>query len=230
MHNPVQETITDYYNQLAPNYDADRFDNTYGKYLHRQETFFLGKMIAADANPVLSVGCGTGRLMELATHGADISPAMIDEAIKKYPGKKFAVCSATDTVYEDGFFKGIFSLHVLMHLQAATIEAILAEAYRITAADGWLVADFPNKSRRKRTGSNKGWHAATGFTIKGFTTLANAHGWNIQQHYGLLLFPVHRLPPAVRRLFYWADTWLCRLFTKKYASYILVKLYKKQSA
>jgi ubiquinone/menaquinone biosynthesis C-methylase UbiE len=227
MQKPVQAEITDYYNQLAPNYDADRFDNTYGQYLHRQETFFMRKMIAADNGPVLSLGCGTGRLMEMATHGADISPAMIDEAIKKYPGKKFTVCSATETVYEDGFFKGIFSMHVLMHLPVATIEAVLAEAYRITVSDGWLVVDFPNESRRKRTGNKKGWHAATGFTTKDFAALASVHGWRIQQHYGLLLFPVHRLPPAVRRLFFWADTWLCRLFTKKYASYTLVKLYKK---
>ncbi len=227
MYNPAQKAITDYYNQLAPNYDADRFNNTYGQYLHRQEAFFMHKMMAQDTNPVLSLGCGTGRLMEMATHGADISPAMIDEAVKKYPGKKFTVSSATDTVYDDGFFKGIFSLHVLMHLPHNTIEAILTEAYRITAADGWLIIDFPNKNRKKGKKSKEGWHAATGFTTKEFAILALEHGWLIQQHYGLLLFPVHRLSPAVRRLFFRADTWLCRLFTKKFASYILVKLYKK---
>jgi ubiquinone/menaquinone biosynthesis C-methylase UbiE len=227
MHKPVQAEITDYYNQLAPCYDADRFGNTYGQYLHRQETFFMHKMIAADTQPVMSFGCGTGRLMELATHGADISPAMIEEAIKKYPGKKFTISSAAETVYEDGFFAGIFSMHVLMHLPVATIEAVLAEAYRITAATGWLIVDFPNESRRMRKKSKEGWHAATGFTIKKFAALASTHGWRIQRHYGLLLFPVHRLPPALRGLFFLADTRLCRLFTKKYASYTLVKLYKK---
>jgi ubiquinone/menaquinone biosynthesis C-methylase UbiE len=227
MHKPVQAEITDYYNQLAPCYDADRFGNTYGQYLHRQETFFMHKMIEADTHLVLSLGCGTGRLMEMATHGADISPAMIEEATKKYPDKKFAACSATDTVYEDGFFTGVFSMHVLMHLPLETIEAVLAEAHRITADTGWLIVDFPNESRKKRKKSKEGWHAATGFTIKNFAALASIHGWCIQQHYGLLLFPVHRLPPAARKLFFWADTWLCRLFTKKYASYTLVKLYKK---
>lgn len=228
MHKSIQETITGYYNQLAPDYDANRFDNTYGQYLHRQETFFMCKMIAAGCGQVLSLGCGTGRLMEMATHGADISPAMIEEAIKKYPGKQFVNCNAAETVYEDGFFKGVFSLHVLMHLPLATIEAILKEAYRVTAADGWLIVDFPNKGRKKRQSSKEGWHAATGFTTKEFTILAHAHGWRIQQHYGLLLFPIHRLPPVVRKLFFWADTCLCRLFTKKYASYTLLKLCKKQ--
>jgi ubiquinone/menaquinone biosynthesis C-methylase UbiE len=230
MQKPIQETITNYYSQLAPNYDADRFGNSYGQYLHRQETFFMRKMIAACSGPVLSLGCGTGRLMEMATHGADISPAMIDEAVKKFPGKQFANCSAAETVYANGFFKGVFLLHVLMHLPPDTIEAILKEAYRVTAADGWLIVDFPNKGRRKRQSSKEGWHAATGFTTKEFAILANAHGWHTQQHYGLLLFPIHRLPPAVRKLLFWADTWLCSLFTKKYASYTLVKLCKKQQA
>jgi ubiquinone/menaquinone biosynthesis C-methylase UbiE len=228
MHKPVQATITDYYNQLAPGYDADRFGNTYGQFLHQQEAFFMRKLIPVNAAPVLSLGCGTGRLMEMATHGADISPAMIDKATKKYPGKKFAVCSAAQTGYEDGFFSGAFSLHVLMHLPVETIEAILAEAHRITAPGGWLVVDFPNEDRRKLTGSNKpGWHAATSFTITAFAHLAGKHGWVMEKNYGLLFFPVHRLPVALRKLFFWADTWLCRLFTKKYASYTLVKLYKK---
>ncbi len=228
MQEPIQETITDYYNQLAPHYDADRFGNSYGQYLHRQEVYFLQKMIAPGTEPVLSLGCGTGRLMEMASHGADISSQMIDEAIRKYPGKQFANCSAAETVYEDGFFKGIFSMHVLMHLPFDTIEAILAEAYRITAADGWLIVDFPNKSRRKKHSSKEGWHASSGFTIKEFSTLALAHGWRTEKHYGLLLFPIHRLPSALRQFCFWADTLLCRLFTKKYASYTLMQLRKKK--
>jgi ubiquinone/menaquinone biosynthesis C-methylase UbiE len=229
MQKPVQAAITDYYNQLAPEYDTDRFGNTYGRFLHRQEAFFMRKLVTANAAPVLSLGCGTGRLMEMATHGADISPAMIAEAKKKYPGKQFTVCSAAQTAYENGYFSGTFSLHVLMHLPLETIEAILAEAHRITAPGGWLIVDFPNASRRKLTRSNKpGWHAGTSFTTAAFAQLAGKYGWSIEKQYGILLFPVHRLSVAMRNLFFWADTLLCRLFTKRYASYILVKLCKKQ--
>jgi ubiquinone/menaquinone biosynthesis C-methylase UbiE len=204
-----------------------RFGNTYGQYLHRQEAFFMRKMIAADTAPVLSLGCGTGRLMEMASHGADISAAMIDEAARKYPGKYFAVCNAANTAYPDGYFKNIFSLHVLMHLPVETIATMLAGAYRITAEGGCLVVDFPNKNRRKYSGNKTGWHAATSFTVKDFAAFAQTHGWSMQTYTGLLLFPVHRLPPTIRSLFFWTDTFLCNIFTKKYASYLLVKLYKK---
>ena len=36
-----KNVIQDYYNQLASKYDNDRFNNTYGQYLHSQEIQIL---------------------------------------------------------------------------------------------------------------------------------------------------------------------------------------------
>jgi ubiquinone/menaquinone biosynthesis C-methylase UbiE len=228
MHQPVQTNITDYYNQLAPCYDADRFGNTYGQYLHRQEWYFFQKLITPGTTPVLSLGCGTGRMMEMASHGADISPAMIEEASKKFLDKKFTVCNAAKTMYENGFFAGVFTLHVLMHLPSQTIENILAEASRITSQGGWLVVDFPNAERRTTNNSTiANWHANTIFTLSSFAAIADKYGWIVQKNYGLLLFPIHRIPKGIRKLIFWADVLLCHSFLKKYASYTLVKLVKK---
>jgi ubiquinone/menaquinone biosynthesis C-methylase UbiE len=223
-----QQEITDYYNQLAHQYDDNRFGNSYGQYLHRQERSMLLNMVPKWQEPILSLGCGTGRLMELATHGADISPAMIDVAKGKYPDKIFTVCSATATPYAAGFFESGFCLHVLMHLPVDRIAAILAEAHRIIKPGGWLAVDFPNSIRRRLVHKKTdGWHGNTHFSIKPFAQLAGQNGWRLQQYMGLLLFPVHRLPKWARPLLSPIDTWLCRTPLKKYASYYLLLLQKQ---
>lgn len=224
----LQAEITDYYSQLAPQYDADRFGNSYGRYLHRQEKEMLLKMVAQWQPPILSLGCGTGRLMELASHGADISAEMIAMAKSKYPDKAFAVCPAAATSYANGLFQGAFCLHVLMHLPHEDIRAILAEAHRIMRPNGWCVVDFPNQLRRKIVKQKEtGWHGNTSFTLQAFAQLAGQQGWRIQQYRGLLLLPIHRFPAGLRSLLYPIDAWLCRTPLKKYASYYLLKLQKQ---
>lgn len=226
--NNLQTAITDYYSQLAHQYDDNRFGNSYGRYLHRQEKAMLLNMVAQWQPPILSLGCGTGRLMELASHGADISAEMIDVAKGKYPDKAFAVCPAASTPYPNGLFQGAFCLHVLMHLPHEDIMAILAEAQRIIQPSGWLVVDFPNQLRRKIVKQKEtGWHGNTSFTLQAFAELAAQNGWRIQQFRGLLLLPIHRLPQWLRPLLYPIDTWLCRTRLKKYASYYLLKLQKQ---
>ncbi len=221
-----QQKVTSYYNELAARYDGDRFGNSYGQYLHRQESYFLKKLdLTGKDTPVLSMGCGTGRFMEIATHGIDISEAMIARAGAKFPGKLFRLCSITDTQYPAGFFAGAFLLHVLMHLPPEKAEAALEEAHRIVKPGGWLVIDFPNNSRRRQK-TNNGWHGATGFTMTAFSAVAAAKGWTMQQQYGLLLFPVHRLPVWLRQWIRPLDTMLCCSFLKRFASYYIIRLEK----
>lgn len=228
--NNLQAAITDYYSQLAQQYDSNRFGNSYGRYLHRQEKAMLLGLVSQWQAPILSLGCGTGRLMELASHGVDISAEMIDVAKSKYPDKAFAVCPAAATPYPDGLFSGSFCLHVLMHLPQEDIVAILAEAHRIIQPNGWLMVDFPNQLRRKIVKQKEvGWHGNTSFTLEAFAALAAHNGWLIQRYRGLLLLPIHRLPQWLRPLLYPIDTWLCRTPLKKYASYYLLKLQKQQA-
>jgi ubiquinone/menaquinone biosynthesis C-methylase UbiE len=224
----MQQEITDYYNQLAQQYDDDRFGNSYGQYLHRQERNMLIDLVPKRQPPIVSLGCGTGRLMELATHGADISPEMVKVAKAKYPDKIFSVCPAASTPYPDSFFEGAFCLHVLMHLPVDSITAILAEGGRIIKPGGWLALDFPSSVRRSLANKKgDGWHGNTRFSIKEFEQLAEQHGWRYRQYRGLLLFPVHRLPTWARPLLYHLDFWLCRTPMKKYASYYLLLLQKQ---
>lgn len=77
----VKTDITTYYNQLAQNYDSDRFGNIYGQFLHAQERALLTRWLALlKTGSVLDLGCGTGRFLDLATHGPDASTGMLEVA------------------------------------------------------------------------------------------------------------------------------------------------------
>jgi ubiquinone/menaquinone biosynthesis C-methylase UbiE len=56
------ETVGDYYNRIAADYDHSRFANRYGAWLHAQETAFLERHLPKEG-AILSLGCGTGRLL-----------------------------------------------------------------------------------------------------------------------------------------------------------------------
>lgn len=74
--------ITTYYNQLAQKYDSDRFGNAYGRFLHAQERALLTRWLASvKAGAILDLGCGTGRFLDLATHGLDASTGMLEQPI-----------------------------------------------------------------------------------------------------------------------------------------------------
>jgi ubiquinone/menaquinone biosynthesis C-methylase UbiE len=87
--------IQNYYDQLAPAYDEDRFGNSYGQFIHQQELRVLQAFRAASPQgQVLDLACGTGRLLPWATHGVDISAAMLAQARSKYPDKDLRAGSA----------------------------------------------------------------------------------------------------------------------------------------
>ncbi len=83
----MQQEITQYYSGIAADYDQSRFAHAYGKYIHAQEEIILKEIHLKQ--PCLSLGCGTGRFMEFAQTGLDISLAMLDQAKQKFPSKKF---------------------------------------------------------------------------------------------------------------------------------------------
>ena len=68
----MKQEITQYYNDLATDYDKNRFANSYGKYIHLQETQILDKYITLnDISKNLDIACGTGRFLNYADYGID---------------------------------------------------------------------------------------------------------------------------------------------------------------
>lgn len=224
MENPV----FDYYQQLSGAYDQDRFGNSYGRYLHRQEHRFLSQTLSQyPPAQVLDLACGTGRLLEFADTGLDASPNMLEQARLKWPGKTLVTADAQALPFAADSFAAAYSFHLLMHLSAEQSAQVLTELHRVLRPGGLLVCDFPSATRRRLRGGHhrNGWHGSNAFTLPGFLALAGP-SWRLVQYQGALFFPIHRLPASWRRPLGSLDDWFCRSWAKPYASYLLVCLQK----
>jgi len=222
----MQNAITDYYQELAPNYDENRFNNTYGLFIDKQERSFL-ESLHLDSNKTVDLGCGTGRFLNFAEYGIDISSNMIAQSKQKYPEKNIQLGSLSQVPFENQFFKNAFCFHVIMHLDKKETASFLNEAHRILEKNGKLIFDFPSEKRRKLTAhKSENWHAANELSTNEIVALAKDN-WNLKKQRGILFFPIHRIPKKLRKLFIPIDNLLCRSFLKHYASYIILVLEKK---
>jgi len=223
----MKEEIKQYYDKLAAEYDENRFGNTYGEYIDRQEKVILHKLLKNTIkDETLDMPCGTGRLLNYAAYGADISPNMLKEAQLKYPDSKLFEYNALKTGFEDGQFQTILSFHFVMHLDKDSTKAFFTEAYRVLKPEGKLILDFPSKHRRKLVNyKSDNWHASNHLSINNIIEMDNR--WIISKYYGILFLPIHRFPSNLRRFFIHLDSFICRSPFKHYASYLIVEMEKK---
>ena len=224
----MQKSIYEYYEKLAPVYDQDRFGNSYGKYIHEQETRILSNLNLTDKDKkVLDLGCGTGRLLGFASHGADFSLSMIEQAQLKFPDKPLVVREADHTGFQGSFFDDTFSFHVLMHLDKQKTLRVLDEAHWILKKGGRFIFDIPSRKRRQLVKHRQlGWHGANDFTISEIKEMIKDK-WELKEVRGVLFMPVHRFPVFLRKIIWIFDTLLCKSFLKEYASYLVFVIEKK---
>lgn len=207
----MNSTIADYYDRLAPDYDADRFANSYGRFLDAQERRILARLLPPDAGTVLDIGCGTGRLTTFATQGCDASAESIRVARERHPEKTFTVADATALPFADASFDAALCFHVLMHLERDVIAALLGEAARVLRPSGVFVVDVASGTRRRLVRrSSTGWHGGTSLTPGELAALARPAGLRMTAAAGIAMSPVHRVPPALRRAVDPVDRLLCR--------------------
>jgi SAM-dependent methyltransferase len=221
------DEIKTYYDNLAKNYDNNRFENSYGKYLDYQERAFFNSRITKDDNSkILDLGCGTGRFLNFANFGVDISPNMIAESKLKFPNVEFREGLVSNIPFENDFFETIFSMHVIMHLKYEITMDFLDESHKKLKNNGKLIFDFPSKKRRKLMNfKSQNWHAANSFSIDEIKKMIQKK-WILTKHQGILFLPIHRFPKFSRAFFVKIDTLLCKSFLKEYASYCIIELKK----
>jgi SAM-dependent methyltransferase len=216
--------IERYYNALAPRYDEKIFGGSYGQYLDRQERSLLRPWLAGKAR-VLDLGCGTGRFLDLASHGLDRNHEMLAQARAKPPGRPLVMATASRAPFPDGSFDAIFSMHVFMHLPKAEISRTLLECRRLLCPGGTLIFDVPSQARRRLTRFRPAsWHCATAYSRAELRAMSA--GWLWRELHGLLAFPIHRLPAPIRPLLWPLDTALGRSPLRWWCSYYLIRLEK----
>ena len=232
-HGPVdasEDPIVAYYDALAPNYDADRFASSYGRYIDRQEQRLLKAWLPAGYGPVLDLCCGTGRLSHFATHGCDASPASIAIARARHPAKTFDLADLACLPYPDATFAALFCFHVGMHLGAAKIEALFFEAARVLRPGGLFLFDIASAVRRRLVRrAEGGWHGSTSLSKSDLAVIGARAGLALTGTHGIAMAPVHRLPGFMRTLVLPLDNLSCAA-APQLASYLVARFGKQARA
>jgi uncharacterized protein YceH (UPF0502 family) len=112
------------------------------------ETWLLDRVLAhAAGRPVVEVGSGPGHVTAyLAEGGADatgidLSPAMVDEARRRFPGRSFEVgdLRRLSRPATSSGWAAVLGWYSLIHLAASEMPDAVAALVRPLAPGGWLV-------------------------------------------------------------------------------------------
>lgn len=224
----ASDQTVQYYDRLAARYDEERFANAYGRYVDTQERRLLKSWLTGiQRGAVLDLACGTGRLLDLATHGLDASEEMVRIARRKHPQKQVC-CGRAEELAKLGIqFDAIFCLHLFMHLTPGQVESILRACRGQLRPGGLFIFDAPSALRRNLTGFRpEGWHAATALTLREVASMSQ-NGWWRRSSRGVLFFPIHRVPPAIRPFLRPWDDLIGMTPMKSLSSYVVYCLERK---
>ena len=195
----IDRAMIQYYDRLAPTYDAERFGNSYGRFLDAQERATLLRRLPMAAASVLDLGCGTGRLTDFATLGCDASIESLKLAAQRHLKKTFVGADAASLPFRSNSFDAVFCFHVFMHLKPETIGQVLAEVGRVLKPGAIFIADVASGLRRRlHPRPSTQWHGATSLTRREFQRLAEPAGLELQAAAGIGLIPIHRIPRRLR--------------------------------
>ncbi len=133
------------YDTIASDY-ADHWVGLFGE--PSFETWLLDRVADhADGGPVVEVGSGPGHVTAyLAGRGADatgvdLSPAMVDEARRRFPGPRFEVGDLRELrpPPASSGWAAVLGWYSLIHLAASELPDAVAGLVRSLAPGGWLV-------------------------------------------------------------------------------------------
>ncbi len=137
------------YDTVAASY-ADQLRDALSGYPHLRAALALFAEAVHDGGggPVADVGCGPGHIaahlhgLGLDAFGIDLSPAMIEEARRRYPGLRFEVGSMTGLDLADASVAGLLAWWSLVHVPDDAVPTVFAEFHRALRPGGPLLLGF----------------------------------------------------------------------------------------
>jgi len=224
----MNNEVVNYYDSIAGDYDESRFNNSYGRFIDAEERRVMNQLIDVTQNTKrLDVACGTGRLTNYATHGLDASSEMMAFARQRHKDVVFTQASATDTGFPDGCFDVVYTYHLLMHLDEATIQQVFREVHRILKPGGRFIMDIPSRKRREFLHHKQtSWHGATHLSREEVTAMAG-DDYELRRSFGIMMLPVHKLPVSMRKPLIKLDYAMANGWLKQYSSYLIFEFVKK---
>ena len=229
MKEKMKSEVVDYYDSIANTYDESRFDNSYGRFIDAEERRVMDLLTEGQRTDGLrlDMACGTGRLTNYATHGLDASAEMMNIAKQRHPSVTYTLASANETGFPDEMFDMVYSFHLMMHLEKATINEIFKEVHRILKPGGRFIMDIPSKKRRQLLHHRQAsWHGGTEMTQEEMKKMAEEL-FTMQRTFGVMLLPLHRLPEGMRQPLLKFDYAMANGWLKTYSSYLVYEFVKQ---
>lgn len=229
MKEKMKSEVVDYYDSIATTYDESRFDNSYGRFIDAEERRAMDLLMEGQRTDGLrlDMACGTGRLTNYATHGLDASAEMMKLARQRHPSVTFKQASANETGFPDKMFDMVYSFHLMMHLEPATISEIFKEVHRILKPGGRFIMDIPSKKRRQLLHHRQAsWHGGTEMAQEEMQKMAEGL-FTMQRTFGVMLLPLHRLPEGIRWPLLKFDYAMANGWLKAYSSYLIYEFVKQ---
>ncbi|WP_019809103.1 class I SAM-dependent DNA methyltransferase [Saccharomonospora halophila] len=109
---------------------------------------FAELVTAADAGPVVEIGCGPGRItahlhgLGLAVFGIDLSPRMVARARQDHPHLRFAEGSMLGLDLDDSSLGGLVAWYSIIHVPDERLPDVFAEFHRVLAPGGYTQLAF----------------------------------------------------------------------------------------
>lgn len=222
------QPIRDYYDDLAPTYDHDRFANSYGRFVDGMERGILRAWLRGRApESVVELGCGTGRLLDFAGTGVDASAGMLARAREKWPARKLVRAVAASTGLPSAAFEAAICFHLLMHLDDDACAAVFREAARLVRPGGRFVFDIASAPRRRLSRRPpSGWHGDTSASLADVRRWGG-EAWRLRRWRGIVSVPIHRVPSGWRGALAGADALIGRTVLGRWSSYYVCEMERR---